>query len=209
MGADEPGTAGYEEPHGSGSLRDDPADRRRDGRPDVPVRVCCGEMRGIILAGGTGTRLQPITKGICKQLMPVYDKPMIYYPLSTLMMAGIREILSSPPPRTTTQFQRAARRRLAAGACGSSTPCSRARRASPRRSSSARSSSATSQVALVLGDNIFYGAGLGRQLREQRATRRRADLRLPGGQPAARTASWSSTTTARVLSIEEKPAQPK
>ena len=123
-------------------------------------------MKGIILAGGSGTRLWPITKGISKQLMPIYDKPMIYYPLSTLMMAGIREILIITTPEYNDQF-RALLGDGSSSASTSSTRCSRRPTASPRRSSSARSSSATTRVALVLGDNIFHGAGLGSNLQQQ------------------------------------------
>ena len=123
-------------------------------------------MKGIVLAGGSGTRLYPITKGVSKQLMPVYDKPMVYYPLSTLMLAGIREILIITTPEDQASFQRllgdgsARRLRL---------PVRRARQrptAWLRRSGSARTFIGDDKVALVLGDNIFYGQDFGDQLKK-------------------------------------------
>ena len=154
--------------------------------------------KGIILAGGSGTRLYPITRVVSKQLLPVYDKPMIYYPLSTLMLAGIREILVITTPQDAAGVPAPARRRLRLGPATSSTRSSRAPTASPRPSSSARRSSPASPRALVLGDNIFYGHGL----TDAAAS---APPRAPSGAtvfgyqvptPSA-TASSSSTPTAR------------
>ena len=161
-------------------------------------------MRGIILAGGSGTRLYPITRGISKQIMPVYDKPMIYYPLSTLMMAGIREVLVITTPEDQGQF----RHLLGDGSdlgIGSRTPSSPAPRAWPRRSSSAPTSSATSSVALVLGDNIFYGAGLGTVAggEQRRSTGGRVFAYRVADPTAYGVVEFGDDGT--VLSIEEKP----
>ena len=117
-------------------------------------------VKGIILAGGAGTRLHPATLGISKQLLPVYDKPMVYYPLSTLMLAGIREILGDLDAARPAAVPAAARRRLAVRASRSATPSRTGRAGWPTRSSSGRTFIGGDSVALVLGDNIFHGEGL-------------------------------------------------
>ena len=134
---------------------------------DSAIRSCMSSVRtarkGIILAGGSGTRLYPVTHVVSKQLLPVYDKPMIYYPLSTLMLAGIRDILLISTPEDTPRFAQL----LGDGArwgIQSRTRCSPRPTASRRRSSSAATSSARDASALVLGDNIFYGHDLQSQL---------------------------------------------
>ena len=168
-----------------------------------------GAMKGIILAGGSGTRLHPITRGISKQLMPVYDKPMVYYPLSTLMMAGIREVLVITTPQDADQFQRL----LGDG-------CAVGHRDHVRRAAAAPTGLAQAfvigadfigddSVALVLGDNIFYGTGLGTVAARQH--RRRRGGHVFAYQVADPTAYGvvEFDDDGTVLSIEEKPEQPE
>ena len=164
-------------------------------------------MKGIILAGGSGTRLHPITKGISKQLMPVYDKPMVYYPLATLMMAGIREILVITTPSDHDQFER-----LLGDGSEWGIEISYAVQPSPDGLAQAFVIGAdfigSDPVALVLGDNIFYGTGLGRALRGLTDVRGGHVFAYHVGNPTAYgVVEFDDDGT--VVSIEEKPERPR
>lgn len=164
-------------------------------------------MRGIILAGGTGSRLHPITLGISKQLVPVYDKPMIYYPLSTLILAGIRDILIITTPYDAEQFQR-----LLGDGSQFGVNLSYVQQPSPDGLAQAFILGADhigdDSVALVLGDNIFYGQGMGTQLR-----------RFQTIEGASVFGYWVSDPRSygvvefddqgKAISLEEKPVAPK
>ncbi len=156
-------------------------------------------MRGIILAGGTGSRLWPITKAISKQLMPVFDKPMIYYPLSTLVMAGIRDILIITTPEDQAAFQR-----LLGDGSQFGINLEYTVQPSPDGLAQAFVLGADfigdDRVALVLGDNIFHGVGLG--------TQRRANTEIDGGLVYAY-GVVEFDEDGHAVSIEEKPAKPK
>ena len=164
-------------------------------------------MRGIILAGGTGSRLHPVTIGVSKQLVPVYDKPMIYYPLSTLIHAGISEVLVITTPHDADQFER-----LLGDGSRFGIDISYVQQPSPDGLAQAFLLGVDfiggESVALILGDNIFHGAGLGAQLR------RFSDI--DGGVVFAYPVSNPSDygvvefdESGRAISLEEKPAQPR
>lgn len=165
-------------------------------------------MKGIVLAGGTGTRLFPVTQAVSKQLLPVYDKPLIYYPISTLMLAGIRDILIITRPDDRHQFEM-----LLGDGSQWGLKFTYAAQDTPRGIADAfhvgREFLAGDACALILGDNLFYGAGLSGGL--QRAAKRPSGATVFGywvGDPE-RYGVLEFNDTGRVIGIEEKPATPQ
>jgi glucose-1-phosphate thymidylyltransferase len=164
-------------------------------------------MRGIILAGGSGTRLHPLTRAVSKQLLPVYDKPMVYYPISTLMMAGIREILIITTPEDADQFQR-----LLGDGSALGVQFTFAQQPRPEGLAQAFLIGAdfigAESVCLVLGDNIFYGSGLGTAL-ARGADPEGGHIFAYHVQNPREYGVVEFDATGRAISIEEKPTAPR
>ena len=164
-------------------------------------------MKGIILAGGSGTRLYPITKAISKQLMPIYDKPMIYYPLSVLMMAGIKEILIITTPEDNASFKRLLGDGTQVG-CRFEYAIQEVPNGLAQAFVIGADFIGNDKVALILGDNIFYGTGFGKTLKELSEVEGGYVFAYEVSDPE-RYGVVEFDDNNKVISIEEKPAQPK
>lgn len=164
-------------------------------------------MKGIVLAGGTGSRLWPITKGVSKQLLPVYDKPLIHYPLGTLFLAGIKEILIITTPEDRNSFQR-----LLGDGSDYGVQFEYAIQEKPNGLAEAfiigEEFISKENVALILGDNIFYGNGLGNQLKQIDPSHGATIFAYKVSDPS-RYGVVEFSKEMKVISIEEKPANPK
>src|SRR5215211_3068054 len=202
VGADEPRPAGHQDFRHASHPKDDP---ERALQPFAGARL--NAMRGIILAGGSGTRLHPVTLGVSKQLVPVYDKPMIYYPLSTLIFSGISDVLVITTPHDAFAFER-----LLLDGSQFGISIRYAQQPAPEGLAQAFLIGAdfvgSDKVALVLGDNIFYGLGLGTQLQRFNDVDGGAVFAYWVAEPGAYgVVQFDSVGDA--ISLEEKPARPK
>ena len=164
-------------------------------------------MKGIILAGGSGTRLYPITKGISKQLMPIYDKPMVYYPLSVLMLAGIRKILIITTPEDNDQFKRLLGDGLELG-CEFSYAVQQVPNGLAQAFIIGENFIGNDKVSLILGDNIFYGSGFSKLLQSFNNINGAAVFAYEVNDPE-RYGIVEFDESNNVLSLEEKPIRPK